>query len=356
MKHAKVHQTNELRASPPSTYSASVKQVSQHKKVLPRCRKNKAKSLGCSTHCISHSASPHPLFLSNTITPQLVTYRTSIMERSSSFSRSFYSDNSNNGGDDDAGAVAPSIPRSRPLRRQSSRRSSRNINTGAASGTAAPPSNKDEPMEVAATRPASSAKRTESWYQEALQQGSSEQELKNMMVPTSSNNPSQQQEDGALFGGFDDDEVLEQYRIMAQHEANLRVKENTGFDVAEYEKRRKSSGGDPKDKKDLYGGGKKPKLRLPEYRSYTSSLATPKPEEPPVPIPKLQSEYLERIQPRVAQLCTGERTNAPAGSVEGDRLVVRCLGCKCYLRVKIVATLASCPDCHTVSPASSTRR
>ena len=187
------------------------------------------------------------------------------------------------------------------------------------------------------------------------------------------------EEDGALnnnhnnnnmdTAGFDDEEVLEQYRIMAQHEAMLRVKANTGFDVEEYEKRRKdpSAGGkDPKDKKRLYGGGKKPKLGLP----------------PPQPVLSLHSNHsnhnstgIERpILPLSISACTGPSANytkfledqqqraesLPEMSkgevvrntqmVDGDH-VVRCWGCRVNLRVNYVATLVQCPACQTVSQA-----
>mmetsp|Transcript_25335 Transcript_25335/g.37408 ORF Transcript_25335/g.37408 Transcript_25335/m.37408 type:complete len:247 (-) Transcript_25335:1141-1881(-) len=154
------------------------------------------------------------------------------------------------------------------------------------------------------------------------------------------------------FGGLDDEEVLEQYRIMAQHEANFRVKENTGFDIAEYEKRRKMQGEERKGKKILYGNGKKSKTRLPEPKKFHSSPATPKIDEPPVPIPKMNSKFVEQTQTRIPELCPGVMGGDPAD----DEHVVRCLGCRGQVKVKILATLVSCPECHTVSPASSTRR
>jgi hypothetical protein len=162
-------------------------------------------------------------------------------------------------------------------------------------------------------------------------------------------------EDQGNFAGFDDDEVLEQYRIMAQHEANLRVKENTGFDIVEYEKRRKLQGNEPTDKKELYGGGKKPKTRLPDPKKFISSTATPKTEEPPLPAPKLHTKFLYQAQARIPELCPGVAVRSGA-SVPNDEHVVRCLGCRNQLRVKLLAALVSCPECNTVSPASSTRR
>lgn len=205
-----------------------------------------------------------------------------------------------------------------------------------------------EPGDVAYGAPNGSANvdRANSWYIDALrQQGGTTANLDEILGASTNGSD-----------GFDDEEVLEQYRIMAQHEANLRVKENTGFDMAEYEKRRKLQGDEPKDKKGLYGGGKKPKTRLPEAKKISSSTSAPKPEEPPLPKPKLNSRFKEQSVTRVPELCSGVVVRGSSSSTPADEHVVRCLGCKSQLRVKILATLVSCPECNTVSPASSTRR
>lgn len=271
------------------------------------------------------------------------------VERSSSFARSFYRGAENAGG----GENNFPVPRGRPMgRRQSSRRSA-GRNPFIAAEAAAALINENEPAEnfPNAAQPPDST-RVNSWYQEALQQGSSHEALDNILGTTTAD-----EKVGAAvesLGGFDDEEVLEQYRIMAQMEANLRVKENTGFDIAEYEKRRKLQGNEPRDKRGLYGGGKKPKTRLPEPKKFLSSSASPKPEEPPLPTPKLNTKFLQQAQARVPELCAGVVHRG--GAHGADEHVVRCLGCRLLLRVKILATLVSCPDCNTVSPASSTRR
>ncbi len=190
-----------------------------------------------------------------------------------------------------------------------------------------------------------------SWYVEALQQGNSAAALDNILDAGSGPNHADQ----ANFGTFDDHEVLEQYRIMAQHEAYIRVKENTGFDIAEYEKRRKMQGNEPSDKRGLYGGSKTPRTRLPELKKFVSASGTPKPEEPPLPTPKSNIKFLEQTQARIPELCTG--ITVRGGSVvPNNEHIVRCLGCRGQVRVKLLATLVSCPECNTVSPASSTRR
>jgi hypothetical protein len=208
----------------------------------------------------------------------------------------------------------------------------------------------NEPLDDGFKQPPESEGRANSWYREALQQGNSPAELDKII-----GKPSAEEANESAFGGFDDEEVLEQYRLMAQHEANLRVKENTGFDIAEYEKRRKLQGNEPTDKRGLYGGGKKPKIRLPDPKKVVSSSATPKPEEPPLPPPRLNASFLKQQQPFVPELCPGVTVRGGA-TVPTDEHIVRCLGCRGQLRVKILATLVSCPDCNTVSPASSTRR
>jgi hypothetical protein len=164
-----------------------------------------------------------------------------------------------------------------------------------------------------------------------------------------------------VLSTFDDKDVLEQYRIMAQHEASVRAKENFGFDVTEYEKRRRLISSEHFDHQNYYGMGSKSKIKLPPPQPV---LATPipalKPEEPPMPPSTTSwnaSKYLDpRIrQPRDPDLGLGTSVRGGA-TIPHDEHVVRCLGCRGQLRVKLTATLVQCPECSTVSPASSTRR
>ena len=192
-----------------------------------------------------------------------------------------------------------------------------------------------------------------SWYEEALQQGNSAADLDNILESGKSTGTNDA--DHTNFGAFDDNEVLEQYRIMAQHEAYIRVKESTGFDIAEYEKRRKMQGNEPTDKRGLYGGNKPPKPRLPELKKFVSASGTPKPEEPPLPNPNLSIKILERTRARIPELCPGVTVRGGT-NVRKEEHIVRCLGCRGQVRVNLLATLVSCPECNTVSPASSSRR
>jgi len=141
-------------------------------------------------------------------------------------------------------------------------------------------------------------------------------------------------------------------------EASIRVKDNTGFDMAEYEKRRKV---EPEATGEYYSGDEKPKPKLPEFkrldlgRGGQSSLS--KPEEPPLPTQRANPRFVQnaRIDRRVPELSPGVSLRGNATVPPGE-LAVRCLGCQTKLRVNLLSTLVQCPDCSTVSPASSTRR
>ena len=191
--------------------------------------------------------------------------------------------------------------------------------------------------------------RQSSWYTDALAQGGGAEDLSSILGQDfDAAAKASQPEDISP-----DDEVLEQYRIMAHVEANIRVKDNTGFDMAEYEKRRKMQ--PEATKGDYYSGNKKPKPRLPEPRLVAGGGSMQKPEEPPLPPPRPNRRFLEQRAPAVPELSPGIAVRGQTRVPDGDH-VVRCLGCKVQLRVSILATLVSCPDCMTVSPASSTRR
>jgi hypothetical protein len=164
-----------------------------------------------------------------------------------------------------------------------------------------------------------------------------------------------------VFGTFDDKEVLEQYRMMAQLEARTRVKENLGFDILEYEKRRKLTSSEQADHQTFGGFGARPKIRLPPPNPvHTSTVPNLKPEEPPFPPVSTSwnaSKFLNHRIPQPRDPDLGMGTSVRGGAtIPHDEHVVRCLGCRGQLRVKLTATLVQCPECSTVSPASSTRR
>jgi hypothetical protein len=141
---------------------------------------------------------------------------------------------------------------------------------------------------------------------------------------------------------------------MAQLEAQLRVKDNTGFDMTEYQERRRSqteSAGT-----EGYYKGMLPKPLVPEPRGVTS-LASAVPEEPPLlQSSRLSRRFLQvRPPPRVPELCPGGVVRGQSTLPDGEHLV-RCLGCRVNLRVNMMASLVSCPECSTVSPACALKR
>lgn len=148
-----------------------------------------------------------------------------------------------------------------------------------------------------------------------------------------------------------DDESLEQFRIMAHIEAKNRVKQNTGFDMVEYENRRKLH--PEPNKLDYFDGSRKPKAVLPEPKPLTAGSGI-RAEEPSLPPPRPNKRYLEPREPLVPDLCDGFVVRG--GGIPDGECPVRCLGCKAQLHVNMLATLVRCPDCSTVSPATSSRR
>ena len=195
------------------------------------------------------------------------------------------------------------------------------------------------------------AKRQNSWYQDALLQGGGSQDLAAILgeegvVPN---------DDGAVINN---EEVLEQYRIMAHVEASIRVKENTGFDMSDYEKRRKMH---PEPRKgDYYTGKQAPKPKLPPPKRVSPggvSQVSMIPREPTLPANLVDPKFVQNasISRRVPELSPGVVMQGSAALPRGEH-AVRCLGCQAKLRVNLVAMLVQCPDCSTVSPASSTRR
>jgi hypothetical protein len=282
-------------------------------------------------------------------------------ERSSSFARSLYqaAQQQDDGGyGEGAGQEngdqqsAPGMGRRQRSRRRLSTRGSGNRDSGIAAVEAAEAAasvnyEEGEPTEnLPHMGDGGKADRHTSWYTDALMQGGTE-DLSAILGQV-------QNSAAAAESPSADDEVLEQYRIMAHVEANIRVKDNTGFDMAEYDKRRKMN---PEPTKgDYYSGNKKPKPKLPEPRLVgCGGSSMTRPEEPPLPPPRPNRRFIEQRTPKVPELSPGIVVRGASGQMpEGDH-VVRCLGCKLQLRVNMVATLVQCPECSTVSPASSTR-
>jgi len=293
------------------------------------------------------------------------------LERSSSFARSFFQAGQGTENYEDAegipGLSGPAaMKRQRSRRRMSSRGSSDRqlIRAAAAAAAAAQQVQYDEGeptqnLPHMGNAPASEEQpplpanvdRQTSWYTDALLQGGGAEDLSAILGQDGFAAASAAA--GPAEIGADTDEVLEQYRIMAHVEANYRVKDNTGFDMADYEKRRKLQ---PEPTKgDYYSGPQKPKPILPEARLVGAHGAlVQKPEEPSMPPPRGNRRFLQQRAPKVAELSPGIVVRGQGNIPPGEH-VVRCLGCKSQLRVNMLASLVNCPECSTVSPASSTR-
>jgi hypothetical protein len=170
----------------------------------------------------------------------------------------------------------------------------------------------------------------------------------------------------------DNDEVLEQYRIMAQLEAHLRVKENTGFDMAEYQEQRRTKQAaaaaaaaaaavnKPPGSCYLYSTGRLPPPILPEPRmvkEWSNSLVPEdRPLQAPTPSTRLRacSSMTRGNNNVVPEVCEGVVVRGKTTTPDGEHLV-QCLGCKLTLRVHMMASLVSCPECSTISPACTRR-
>ncbi|CAB9521083.1 expressed unknown protein [Seminavis robusta] len=328
------------------------------------------------------------------------------MDRKSSFARSFFSSGEGENGEEAQLDDSVPVPRSRPLGRLASRRnlsiakrpsmmsapsqrgieatrsgdslSSAAASLASAGGGAA--GKLSSPVAVAAAPPRNAE---ENWLRQSMLRSSGAASGGGGAIGFDMNAiDAALKEDEALEAGFDDEEVLEQYRIMAQHEATLRVKANTGFDMADYEKRRKVQGNENKDKKELYGGGKKPKLGLPPPQHVLSSLNSNHngnshshsgvggfSAPPSIPLSQkggygftngsssacISDNYMTFLEEQhtkaqsLPELSQGEIVRNTQ-TAEGEH-VVRCWGCRLNLRVNYVATLVQCPECKTVSQA-----
>jgi hypothetical protein len=327
-------------------------------------------------------------------------------DRNSSFARSFFAEGEDNNMGEELDESVP-VPRSRPLGRLASRRNlsiaKRPSIMGAPAQRGIEASLSGDSLSSAAASVCSRGSgglggmgspvvavapprnEQENWLRQSMMRSSMASS-----VGTSTNHgfdmnaiQAALKEDEAMDGsdGFDDEEVLEQYRIMAQHEATLRVKANTGFDMEDYEKRRKTTGNNQtKDKKELYGGGKKPKLGLPPPQHVIGQGPSASSEHngnstgtysypPSLPLGQkggygltngsssacLSENYIIFLEEQhikaqaMPELAQGEVVRNTQ-TAEGEH-IVRCWGCRVNLRVNYVSTLVSCPECKTVSQA-----
>lgn len=197
--------------------------------------------------------------------------------------------------------------------------------------------------------------RQPSWYRDALGQMSAE-DLQAFLNEGGASGGMTASVDGVLdtaVEGFENEQVLEQYRIMARHEARQLVKDNLGYDPVERMKERLAE-------QEFNGAGnlKKetqqvslPPMSVPKIsHDIDTNLCLPKGELPP-------SRFMEpTAMKRENELVTGKLISTTGDSEGIMAHVVRCLGCRSHLQVPVSATMVHCSGCATISPATSTRR
>lgn len=154
-------------------------------------------------------------------------------------------------------------------------------------------------------------------------------------------------------GGFDNHEVLEQFKIMAQHEALLRVKKDTGRDLECEERNGGNSRGVVLVKKNKLVF----KTRLPEPKRITCVGTFPELREPSLPSFRPTPTFCGRTKQMEPEVTSGELVSGDE-QVLMQQQVIQCLGCREKLRCKKKAMMVHCPNCSVESPAilTSTER
>ena len=150
--------------------------------------------------------------------------------------------------------------------------------------------------------------------------------------------------------------ILEQYRIVAEHEAYLRLKKITGLDMEEYRQRFK----DDKDNAPSASGridaaGYRRALltpRFPEPRRVTVTNSIPKLHEPTLP-PLPRNIVSDRPRSQIAPEVSPGVIFLHGEEVPLEEKVLQCYGCRKKLRVKQNAMIVSCPNCGAENPSIS---
>ncbi|KAG7359282.1 hypothetical protein IV203_015871 [Nitzschia inconspicua] len=151
---------------------------------------------------------------------------------------------------------------------------------------------------------------------------------------------------------------------MTHIEATKRVKENIGFDRADYEHQQQPQ---KRRNADLLRDDPKRMPILPEPRVVRAASTTPfhlkpvfQPQEPPLPPPsisKVHGSYRTTRGLGSGVLFVRNGGSSPnEARIHAGEHIVTCLGCQATLRVNLMSTLARCPECSTVSPVTSTIR
>ena len=163
--------------------------------------------------------------------------------------------------------------------------------------------------------------------------------------------------DGSGSGVPNDDEVLEQYRIMALFQAKQLLLKNTGRDYIA------PPDTDPPDLFPI----KRPKPERPDLSSVITSesshggsllgggmqqseQSSVQYEDLKLPPPRYNRKYLEKRAPIQPEHRDGIRVDDPSMPLAKTDTVFRCLRCGTYMLVKERCDLVSCPECTTVNP------
>ena len=159
------------------------------------------------------------------------------------------------------------------------------------------------------------------------------------------------------------EDISEQYAIMAQMEANIRVKDNTGFDMDEYKEQVKQLEKDrlQEEFNQQARYHTKLKAKLPDAPQSEGSLRpSDRPEEPPLPFTRANRRYVQMAKgnngrERVPELCLGVVVPQNSKTDRSEHIVI-CWGCTSYsgkyLKANALATLVQCPECLTISPVN----
>ena len=206
--------------------------------------------------------------------------------------------------------------------------------------------------------------RQSSWIRDMIAQageaGADVQDiLREQGIPTHSGAPGQAAAavgaGGEGDGDPNDDEVLEQYRIMALFQAKQLLLKNTGRDVIEQPQ-------EP-DPPNLFPI-KRPTPQKPDLteiiNSRPSHVGGPSGggtdqssvdyEELKLPAPRYNRKYLEKVAPIKPEHRDGIRVDDPSIPIPKGGALFRCLRCGVYMLVKERCDLVTCPECTTVNP------
>lgn len=183
-----------------------------------------------------------------------------------------------------------------------------------------------------------------SWMEDARRQQQQQEEESNWASWSGGGGPNENEPTP-----FDDHEIMEQYRIMAEHEAHLRLKTTTGIDMEDNQKRTPVIGR-------VEDGYRKMLLtpRLPEPRRVTVTISMPQLQEPTLPSLPLSQEHWGR-RSQIRQVSPGVIVSRTE-EVSAEEQLLKCLGCGKELRVRRRAMFARCPSCSAESPAISIRQ